>query len=101
MSRNLLDIDSLPFETFDQLVELDRRLIGTPNYMGLAFFWHIEYKHYLRNCSYAQRRKIHHKLLKHNLKLEGESEAHDQIILQVLHGKKLSDGWVVTETKLR
>jgi len=101
MSRNLLDLDSLPFGTFEKLMELDMRLRGTPNYMGIAYFWHIDYKHYLRDCTYAQRRKIHHKLLKHNLKLEGESEAHDQIILQVLYGKKLSNGWVVTETKLR
>jgi len=101
MSRNLLDLDSLPYGTVNRLMELDNRLVGTPNYMGLAFFWHTDYKHYLRDCTYAQRRKIHHKLLRHNLALNGESEAHDQIILQVLHGKKLSNGWVVTETKLR
>lgn len=100
MSR-ILNIDSLPFAAFDQLMQLDMRMVGTPNYMGLAFFWHTQYKHYLRNCTIAQRRQIHHKLLKHNLQLEGESEAHDQIVLQVLHGKKLSDGHIVTETKLR
>ena len=101
MSRNLLNLDSLPYGTVNRLMELDNRLVGTPNYMGLAFFWHIEYKHYLRNCSYAHRRRIHHKLLKAGLELDGESEAHDHIVLQVLWGKKLSNGWVVTETKLR
>ena len=101
MSKGTLNLDTLPHETFRQLMKLDMRLRGTPNYMGIAYFWHIDYKHYLRDCTYAQRRKIHHKFLKHNLALNGESVAHDQIILQVLHGKKLASGWVVTETKLR
>lgn len=101
MSRNLLNIDSLPFDAFDQLMQLDRRLVGTPNYMGIAYFWNIEYKHYLRDCTYAQRRKIHNKFIKAGLHVMTQSEAHDQIILQVLWGKKLSNGHIVTETELR
>ena len=41
------------------ILRLDKKYIGTENYMGVAYFWGHEYKHTLRELSYAKRRKIH------------------------------------------
>jgi len=44
---------------FRKLLELDSSLIGTPDYMGLAYFWHYTYRHYLRDASPINRHKVH------------------------------------------
>tara|TARA_R100000654_G_scaffold39856_1_gene65705 strand:+ start:461 stop:742 length:282 start_codon:yes stop_codon:yes gene_type:complete len=42
-----------------KVLRLDKKFIGTEHYMGVAYFWGHEYKHTMRDLSYAKRRKIH------------------------------------------
>ena len=63
MSNYMLNLNTTTIEATDKLFELDRSFIGTPNYMGLAYFWHMEYKHLLRDATISQRRRIHNKAL--------------------------------------
>ena len=87
-----IDLNVVTFNAFCALNELDKSFIGTPDYMGVAFFWGQKVKHYLRNASQAQRRKIHKKWLGEALDLEGYSNRHREIISEVmskkLQGKK-------------
>jgi hypothetical protein len=59
---------------------LDRALIGTPDYMGLAHWWADEYKHRLRGARNSQRRKAHHAILAAGLPLDAASDEHKAII---------------------
>lgn len=63
MSKYMLNLNTTTIEADRKLFELDRSFIGTPNYMGLAYFWHMEYKHLLRDATISQRRRIHNKAL--------------------------------------
>ena len=80
-----IDLEVVTFEAFDKLNELDRTFIGTPNYMGVTYFWGPHgYKHYLRESSQAQRRKIHKKWLAAGLDLLKETDEHYRIIGPVM-----------------
>ena len=70
------------WDSYAKLLKLDDTFIGTPNYMGLDYFWHSEYKHYLRDASPVQRVRVHKKLLKAGLKVDGCSKKHEQIIIK-------------------
>ena len=65
------------------ILQLDRELIGTEDYMGLAFFWDYNYRHQLDGAAPAQRRRVHEKLLMAGCKPEGISDMHSKIINQV------------------
>lgn len=65
---------------YDKVRELDATFIGTPNYMGVAFFWNREYRHSLRAASHAVRRRIHRSFLRAGLSLDGYSVEHDAIV---------------------
>ena len=54
--------------------------IGTPNYLGIAYFWSHEYKHSLREFTCAQRCKVHNAFIKAGLALDGVSDKHYAII---------------------
>ena len=92
-----INLDSIPFEAYEAVRDLDYKFVGTDNYMGIAWFHDMAYKHLLRDCSIAQRRKIHQKLLYHSCDVHGTSLLHDEIIYSVLKGKKLDGGHVVNE----
>ena len=77
------DIGSITTNAYHMLLELDEQLTGTEDYMGMAYFWGHEYKHYLRDCSYAQRRKIHKRLMAENIELTGKSDRYLEIIKDV------------------
>ena len=70
------------WDSYAKLIKLDDTFIGTPNYMGIDYFWHSEYKHYLRDASPLKRVRVHHKLLKAGLKVDGCSKQHEQIIIK-------------------
>ena len=78
------DLNVVTFDAFCALNALDKTFVGTPNYMGVAFFWGHGVKHYLREASQAERRKIHKKWLAEGLDLHGESYRHHEIIRQVM-----------------
>lgn len=67
MSNYAINLNTISYDAFSKIYSLDKKFIGTKDYMGLAFFWGYEYKHYLRDASTSQRRRIHNKGLDKNL----------------------------------
>ena len=66
------------------LVKLDEEFLGTPDYMGIAWFWNHAYRHHgPRDCTTAKRRELHRKLLAAGLELDGESSKHQKIVEEV------------------
>ena len=74
----------MDMEGYTQVKKLDEEFVGTLNYMGLGWFWNYEYRHYLRDATFPQRKKVHKKFVKANLPTDGESPAHLSIIEKVL-----------------
>lgn len=76
----------LPLTTRAYIVvhALDQGLVGTPDYLGLAFFWSHEYKHALRDASPKDRKRVHDAWLKAGLDLDGVSPKHESIVRRVL-----------------
>lgn len=62
------------------LQQLDESWVGTPNYMGIAWFWHIEYKHQMRDSSPLVRRRVHTALVAAGLSPKEISPEHDVIV---------------------
>ena len=75
LNTNLLTMDATT-----ALINLDKTLIGTADYMGVAYFWNYTYRHYLRDTSYTVRRRVHAALLAAGLDVDGESPAHLAVI---------------------
>lgn len=82
-------------DAFNAIFKLDKTFVGTGNYLGLAYFWAHEYRHYLRDCTMAKRRTVHKKWLQAGLELEGISDKHLSIIKHVLDGVTLPTGIIV------
>lgn len=59
---------------------LDDTRVGTPFYSGHAFFWHNEYRHYMRDQPDVIRKKVHDALMKAGLDLSGRSRRHGEVI---------------------
>ena len=79
-----INLEQLSQTAFEQIYTLDSNFSGTPDYMGLAYFWNYEYRHFLRDASQDQRKRIHKAFIKSKLSLEGESDAHQNIILTII-----------------
>lgn len=75
-------------DAFNAIFKLDKAFVGTDSYLGLAYFWAYEYRHYLRDCTMAKRRKVHKKWLQAGLDLEGVSDKHLSIIKYTLKESK-------------
>lgn len=65
------------------LQRIDDAMIGTPDYMGIAYWWNYEYRHYLRPATPAERKKAHDKLILEGLPLDGMSDQHAEIIQRI------------------
>lgn len=63
-----------------RLLEMDHELIGTPDYMGGAYFWNYEYRHTLRDASALVRVRVHDAWLAAGLPLDGKSKKHQAIL---------------------
>jgi hypothetical protein len=70
----------LTLEAFEKVLALDETLVGTEDYMGVAYWWDFEYKYFLRDATHTERKKAHDTILAAGLPLDGESVEHDQII---------------------
>jgi hypothetical protein len=70
---------------FENLLQLDRELVGTSEYMGLCIFWAYEYRHILRDVSDHTRRQIHAAFLKAGLDVRGVSPKHEEILKRFEH----------------
>ena len=67
MTNYAINLNVITDEATQSIYKLDQEFVGTPNYMGVAYFWSHEYKHYLRQATVSQRRRIHNKGLKNNV----------------------------------
>ena len=96
-SNSIMDFNSevVTFEASQAIRQLDETFVGTDSYLGLAYFWAYEYRHYMRDCTMAKRRKVHKKFMQAGLELDGESEEHLDIIETVLDGVTLASGHTV------
>lgn len=70
----------MTFRMFCIMMRIDQAMIGTPDYMGIAYWWSEEYKHSLRGCTPKERKAAHDKLLAAGLPLDGVSDQHREII---------------------
>jgi hypothetical protein len=59
-------------------------ILGTPNYMGITYFWPHEYRHYLRDASPYQRKRVHKKWIDEGLCFSAISQKHFNIIGEIL-----------------
>ena len=78
-----LDMDALTYTAFRALFKLDDTFCGTDDYMGIAYFWHHDYRHYLRDTSNARRQQVHKALLRAGIAVDGSSPAHETLIQQI------------------
>jgi len=78
-----INTNAISIDAFIALNHLDAGFIGTPDYMGIAYFWAMDYKHDLREASYSKRRKVHGAFLKAGLEVNGISKHHEEIVLRI------------------
>lgn len=78
-----INLNTITGEAFVKIHEIDQSFINTNNYLGLAYFWAYEYRHYLRDATIEQRKKVHKLFLKNNLIIDQTSEKHFNIIKSV------------------
>jgi len=57
-------MNTASWKATQDLYALDRTYVGTEHYLGLAYYWDHEVKHWMRDASIAKRKKIHELLLK-------------------------------------
>jgi len=84
MNTYIINLETTTFEATEAIIKLDNGYIGTNNYMGIAYFWAGEYKHYLRDASPYQRKRVHKKWLDLNLDFSAITQKHWDIIGEVL-----------------
>lgn len=77
------DMGAITMNASMMLLDLDQQLTGTDDYMGIAYFWGYEYRHYLRDATHSQRRRIHKQLLSEGLEVNGKSKRHLEIIQKI------------------
>jgi len=59
-----INMNTASWKATQDLYALDRTYVGTEHYLGLAYYWDHEVKHWMRDASIAKRKKIHELLLK-------------------------------------
>ena len=82
-----VNIETIPQGAFMKILEVDKDFVGTENYMGFAFFWAYEYRHYMRSQRPHTLRKIHNAFLSNKMGLSGQSEKHFDIIKRTVNHK--------------
>ena len=89
-----LNLKAITWKAHLKLMDVDKKFIGTKDYMGLVYFHNYGYRHILRDDpSIYQRRKIHAELLKRGLKVDVMSKEHNEVIAKYMTGtiSKISD----------
>lgn len=79
----MINLNKITLHAFSKIMKLDEAFISTYNYIGVAYFWNYEYRHYLRDTSTAKRQKVHRLFMENNLDVAGRSDKHLQIIQKV------------------
>lgn len=54
-----INTETLTWEATKALMSLDNSFVGTESYMGMSYFWPTDFKHELRDATYAKRRRVH------------------------------------------
>lgn len=85
-NRVVLTTNAITWEAFEGLNNLDESFTGTPNHMGIAWFWNHGFRHYLRDASFSGRRRVHRAFLAAGVEVAGYSEIHIDIVLRVFGG---------------
>ena len=80
---DILNLDALTFDAYLKLQRLDKTMVRTPDYMGLAYFWHTDFKYHLRDASYAKRRKIHNQWLSLGLDFDNPCDKAWEIVRKI------------------
>lgn len=75
-----LNLNEISWDAMQKLRKVDNALVGTPNYMGVVYFWAHEYRHQMRPTSNSNRRRVHKKLLQAGLVVSDKSPEHQAII---------------------
>lgn len=78
-----INLNTITGEAFVKIHDIDKNFINTPNYLGIAYFWAYEYRHYLRDATISERKKVHKLFLNNGLDIVGVSEKHFNIIKKV------------------
>lgn len=78
-----INLNTITYQAFVKIHDIDKNFINTPNYLGIAYFWAYEYRHYLRDATISERKKVHKLFLKYGLQIDGTSEMHFNIIKSV------------------
>ena len=82
-----LNLNTITWKAYQKLMDVDKKLIGTKDYMGLVYFHNYGYRHILRDDpSIYQRRKIHAELLKRGLDPVEISKEHNEVIAKYMTG---------------
>lgn len=68
----------------EEVHALDKELVGTDDYMGLAYFWAYEYRYPMRETSAYYRVCVHRAFLAAGLEPAGESTEHQAIIDRIV-----------------
>jgi hypothetical protein len=75
-----INLNTISNQALVKIYDLDQSFINTNNYLGIACFWSYEYRHYLRDATIGQRKKVHKLFLKNNLVIDHATEKHLEII---------------------
>jgi hypothetical protein len=78
----------LTHRAYIAVAALDEGLVGTPDYLGLAYWWSHEYKYTLRDATPTQRKAAHDAILAAGLDLDGVSKQHEAIITKACTRRK-------------
>jgi len=87
----MLNLEAISMQAYLALNRLDKTLIGTEDYIGVAYFWAWDYRYYLRDVSYAKRRQVHRTLLRDGLDVDSASDEHEAIIKDIVSRKRKSN----------
>jgi len=80
----LLNLDTITTDAYLKLYDLDSKLVGTYNYLGIAYYWHYAFRHYLRDATPDKRKKVHNTFLVYNLKVDEVSQMHLELLEQII-----------------
>jgi hypothetical protein len=81
-SRNVCGSPMLTDRMFEILYRIDESMVGTPDYMGIAYWWARDYRHIMRDATTRERVMAHHAVIEQGLPVGGASQKHEEIIMR-------------------
>ena len=80
-----INMETITLDAYSAINEVDKKFIGTDNYIGIAWFHAYKYRHDMRDITIAKRKKIHQHMMKAGIKDFGaESKAIEDILTKNL-----------------